>query len=50
MARLNEIADSIGAHRRFLVTRQAEPFSSGVETACGLAGIVEAARGADEGG
>lgn len=50
MARLNAIADSIGAHRRFLVTRQAESFSSGTETACGLAGIVEAARDAGGGG
>ena len=50
MARLNENADSIGAHRRFLVTRQAESFSSGTVTVCGLAGIVEAAGGADEDG
>ncbi len=50
MARLNENADSVGTDRRFLVTRQAESFSSGKETACGLAGIIEAARGADEGG
>ncbi len=50
MARLNENADSIGAHRRFLVTRQAESFGSRAETACGLAGVVAAARGAGESG
>lgn len=43
MARLNENADLIGAHRRYLVTRQAEPFSSGAQTACDLDGIVAAA-------
>ena len=45
MARLNENADLIGAHRRFLVTRQTEPFSSGAQTACDLDGIVAAASG-----
>lgn len=43
MARLNENADLIGAHRRYLVTRQAESFSSGSQTACDLDGIVAAA-------
>lgn len=36
MARLNENADLIGAHRRFLVTRQTEPYTSPTQTACGL--------------
>lgn len=45
MARLNENADLIGAHRRFLVTRQPEPFSSGAQTACDLDGIIAAASG-----
>ena len=44
MARLNDNADLVGAHRRFLVTRQPESFSSGPQTACDLDGIVAAAR------
>jgi len=45
MTRLNENANLIGAHRRFLVTRQAESFSSGAQTACSLDGMVAAAIG-----
>ena len=36
MARLNETADIVGAHRRFLVTRSAETASSGPQTVCDL--------------
>ena len=49
MSRLNENADLIGAHRRFLVTRQPEPFGSGVQTACDLDGIVAAVSGGQPG-
>lgn len=40
MARLNTNADLIGAHRRFLVSRQPERFSNGTQTACDIAGII----------
>ena len=40
MARLNRNADLIGAHRRFLVSRQAESFSSGAQTVCDVAAII----------
>ena len=45
MARLTETADRIGAHRRFLVCRQAETFGDGTHTVCDLAGIVAACVG-----
>ncbi len=43
MARLDETADLIGAHRKFLVSRQPESFGDGVRTACDLAGMITAA-------
>ena len=45
MARLDQTADSIGAHRRFLVSRQPGSFGDGRRTACDLAGIIDAAVG-----
>ncbi|WP_419943648.1 ATP-binding protein [Candidatus Poriferisodalis sp.] len=36
MARLNETADIVGAHKRFLVTRSTETASSGPQTVCDL--------------
>ena len=46
MARLNDNADLIGAHRRFLVTRQPEPFTSRRQTACDLAEMISIALNA----
>lgn len=46
MARLNRNADLIDAQRRFLVTRQPEPFSNGTQTACNLAGMISIALNA----
>ena len=43
MARLNDTADLIGAHRRFLVTRSAATASSGVQTVCDLAHMIDQA-------
>ena len=40
MARLNETADLVGAHRRFLVTRGAGTTSSGAHTVCDLAHMI----------
>ncbi len=40
MARLNETADLIGAHRRFLVTRSQETASTGAQTACNIAHMI----------
>ena len=43
MARLNDCADLIGAHRRFLVTRQPGVIRSGDQTLCDLPSMVAAA-------
>lgn len=43
MARLDETASLIGAHRKFLVSRQPGSFGDGVRTACDLAGMISAA-------
>lgn len=40
MARLNDTADLIGAHQRFLVTRRAETVSTGTKTVCDLAHMI----------
>ena len=43
MARLNQTADLIGAHRRFLVNRGAHTASSGSHTVCDLAQLIACA-------
>ncbi len=43
MARLDETASLIGAHRKFLVSRQPGSFGDGVRTACDLVGMISAA-------
>ena len=43
MARLNDTADLIGVHRRFLVTRSAATASRGVQTVCDLAHMIDQA-------
>ena len=40
MARLNDAADLIGAHRGFLVTRSAATVSGGAQTVCDLARMI----------
>ena len=45
MARLGQAADLIGAHRRFLVCRQAETFGDGIHTVCDLPGMLAAITG-----
>ncbi len=40
IARLNEVADIIGAQKRFLVNRRAETYSTGTQTVCDLAHMV----------
>ncbi len=43
MTRLNDTADLIGAHRRFLVTRSAATASSGAQTVRDLAHMIDQA-------
>ncbi len=42
MSRLNDVGDLIGAHRRFLVSRQPETFGDGVRTTCDLSAMIDA--------
>ncbi len=48
MARLNDTADLVGADRRFLVTRSAATATSGAQTVCDLAHMIDQASEAPD--